>query len=86
MIMGIRYIGECRICNITCSNMDASLLCHRCWPDPDAARRRHAKFVGVTWLLWLFIISLIVISIVIGNRLDKQRALHPITLEKVDNR
>lgn len=64
--------------------MDASLLCHRCWPDPDAARARHAKSTGVTWLLWLFIIGMIVISVKVGNRLDHQRKMESVTLERVD--
>lgn len=84
--MGIRYIGECRICRITCSNMDASLLCHRCWVDPDAARERHAKFVFTNLLLWLVIIGLLVVIGYIGDKFDNHHKAIPVNLEQVDNR
>jgi len=66
--------------------MDASLLCHRCWPDPDAARERHARFVFTNLLLWLVIIGLLVLTGIIGDKLDKRRAKAPVNLEQVDNR
>jgi hypothetical protein len=66
--------------------MDASLLCHRCWPDPDAARERHAKFVFTNLLLWIVVIGLLVIIGYVGDKMGKHRESAPVNLERVDNR
>lgn len=52
--MGLRYIGECRLCTITSSSLDPHThMCQRCQADPVEARRRRAKNLLVAYALRL---------------------------------